>query len=45
MRCKSIALSSLTAACALALGKGDTEILQWIQKNAKHKHGEPQILA
>jgi hypothetical protein len=29
----------------LAAGKGDTEILQWIQKNAKHKRPEPQILA
>jgi len=29
----------------LAAGKGDTEVLQWIQKNAKHKHSEPEILA
>ena len=29
----------------LAAGKGDTEILQWIQKNAKHKPTEPEILA
>ncbi len=29
----------------LAAGKGDTEILQWIQKNAKHKRTEPEILA
>ena len=28
----------------LAAGKGDTEILQWIQKNAKHKRTEPEIL-
>lgn len=27
----------------LAAGKGDTEILQWIQKNAKHKPTEPEI--
>ena len=29
----------------LAAGKGDTEILQWIQKNAKHKRTDPEILA
>ncbi len=29
----------------LAAGKGDTEILQWIQKNAKHKRTEPEIQA
>jgi hypothetical protein len=29
----------------LAAGKGDTEILQWIQKNARHKRTEPEILA
>jgi Domain of unknown function (DUF5069) len=29
----------------LAAGKGDTEILQWIQKSAKHKRTEPEILA
>ena len=29
----------------LAAGMGDGEILQWIQKNAKHKHSEPEILA
>ncbi len=29
----------------LAAGKGDTEILQWIQKNAKHKRTEPEIMA
>ena len=29
----------------LAAGKGDTEILQWIQKNAKHKRTEPEIAA
>ena len=27
----------------LAAGKGDTEILEWIQKNAKHKRTEPEI--
>ena len=27
----------------LAAGKGDTEILQWIQKNAKHEPTEPEI--
>ena len=30
------------AACG---GKGDAEILQWIQKNAKHKRTEPEIVA
>ena len=29
----------------LAAGKGDTEILQWIQKNAKRKPTEPEIHA
>ena len=29
----------------LAAGKGDTEILQWIQKNAKRKVTEPEIAA
>ena len=29
----------------LAAGKGDTEILQWIQQNAKHKRTEPEIMA
>ena len=29
----------------LADGKGDGEILQWVQKNAKHKRTEPEILA
>ena len=29
----------------LAAGKGDAEILQWIQKNGKHKPTEPEILA
>jgi len=28
-----------------AAGKGDTEILQWIQKNAKHQRTDPEILA
>jgi len=27
----------------LAAGKGDGEILQWIDKNAKHKRTEPEI--
>ena len=29
----------------LAAGKGDGEILQWIEKNAKHKKTESEILA
>jgi hypothetical protein len=29
----------------LAAGKGDTEILGWIQKSAKHKRTEPEIVA
>ncbi len=29
----------------LAAGKGDTEILDWIQKNAKRKRTEPEVLA
>jgi Domain of unknown function (DUF5069) len=29
----------------LAAGKGDGEILEWIVKNAKHKHSEPEIKA
>jgi hypothetical protein len=29
----------------LAAGKGDLEMLQWIQKNARHKRTEPEILA
>ena len=29
----------------LATGKGDGEILQWIQKNAKHKRTESEIAA
>jgi hypothetical protein len=27
----------------LAAGKGDAEILEWIQKNAKHKHTDSEI--
>jgi hypothetical protein len=27
----------------LSAGKGDGEILEWIQKNAKHKHSDPEI--
>jgi hypothetical protein len=29
----------------LAAGKSDTEVLQWIEKNAKHKRTEPEIHA
>lgn len=29
----------------LAAGKSDGEILEWITKNAKHKHTEPEIAA
>jgi hypothetical protein len=29
----------------LAAGKGDMEILQWIEKTAKHKRTEPEIAA
>ena len=29
----------------LAAGKSDTEILEWIQRNAKHKRTEPEIAA
>lgn len=29
----------------LAAGKGDGEVLEWIQKNAKHKRTEPEIVA
>lgn len=29
----------------LAAGKGDGEILEWIQKHAKHKHTEAEITA
>ena len=29
----------------LATGKGDGDILAWIQKNAKHKHAEAEIAA
>jgi hypothetical protein len=29
----------------LTAGKGDTEILQWIQKNGKHKPTEPEVQA
>src|SRR5215471_98591 len=29
----------------LAAGKGDGEILEWIQQNAKHKRMEPEIVA
>ena len=29
----------------LAAGKSDGEVLQWIQKNAKHKRTEPEIAA
>ena len=29
----------------LAAGKGDGEILKWIEKNAKHKRTEPEIVA
>lgn len=29
----------------LAAGKGDGEILEWIQKNAKHKHNDAEICA
>ena len=27
----------------LAAGKGDTEILEWIHKNAKHKHSDAEV--
>jgi hypothetical protein len=29
----------------LAAGRSDSEILQWIQKNAKHQRSEPEIVA
>jgi hypothetical protein len=29
----------------LSAGKGDWEILEWIQQNAKHKHTDPEITA
>src|SRR6185295_994214 len=29
----------------LAAGKGDGEILQWIEKNAKHQRTDPEIAA
>lgn len=29
----------------LAAGKGDWEILEWIEKNAKHKHSQAEIAA
>src|SRR5262245_34410997 len=29
----------------LTAGKGDWEILEWIQKNAKHRRTEPEIAA
>jgi hypothetical protein len=29
----------------LAVGKSDGEVLQWIQKNAKHKRTEPEVAA
>ena len=29
----------------LATGKGDGEILEWIQKHAKHQHADPEIAA
>src|SRR6185436_4798803 len=29
----------------LAAGKGDGEILEWIEKNARHKHSEPEVAA
>jgi hypothetical protein len=29
----------------LAAGKSDGEILAWIQKNAKNKHNDPEIVA
>ena len=29
----------------LAAGKGDGEILEWIQQNAKHKRTDPEIVA
>src|SRR5437867_1012462 len=29
----------------LAAGKGDWEILEWVEKNAKHKRTEPEIAA
>jgi uncharacterized protein DUF5069 len=29
----------------LATGKGDGEILEWIQKHAKHRHTDPEIAA
>ena len=29
----------------LATGKGDGEILEWIQANAKHKHSDSEIAA
>jgi uncharacterized protein DUF5069 len=29
----------------LAAGKGDGEVLEWIQKHAKHRHADPEIAA
>src|ERR1039458_9268429 len=29
----------------LAKGKGDGEILKWIEKNARHKHSAPEVAA
>ena len=29
----------------LAAGKGDGEILEWVQKNAKHKRTDPEVAA
>jgi hypothetical protein len=29
----------------LAAGKGDTEVLQWIRKNAKYKHNDSEVHA
>jgi hypothetical protein len=29
----------------LAKGKGDGEILNWIEKNARHKHSAPEVVA
>jgi hypothetical protein len=38
-----VGISADTLKKQLATGKGDWEILQWIQKNAKHKRTEAEI--
>ena len=40
-----VGISAAALKQQLATGKGDGEVLQWIEKNAKHKRTEAEIAA